>query len=66
MLHGEGQVKEDRKLQAFWLPEKNKIQGVLLSAHAHDPNTGYLTLQYQFEGFAEYMKEKQKKQGSVF
>lgn len=63
-----GLLKAERSLAASWQLQghESHMTGILLQAKGLSRDAGYITLDYEFEGFAEYMKEEEKKKQSVF
>lgn len=63
-----GLLKDERTLAASWRLQghESHMTAILLQAKGLSRDSGYITLDYEFEGFAEYMKEEEKKEQSVF
>lgn len=63
-----GLLKEERSLETFWTLEKSAhhVTAISLTARALSREAGFISLAYEFEGFADYVEEMKKKKESVF
>jgi hypothetical protein len=60
-------LKKERELSAVW--EKNlqsHLHGIVIEADALSQEKGYLKLNYEFDGWDEYVDAQKKKAGTVF
>lgn len=60
----------DQELSAYWSDlhgsqMKNAVDSILLMAHAHDVETGFITADYSFDNHGMAMKEKADKEDEV-
>jgi hypothetical protein len=61
-----GLVKDERTLTTFWKVDNGDLHAIMLEANGLSRNKGYISLQYEYVGFAKWVENYKSKQNSVF
>jgi hypothetical protein len=63
-----GLLKKERHFDVDWIfkPSRDHLTVVALEARASSAETGFLSLTYEFEGWEQYVEERESKKADVF